>query len=293
MSPGTAAIAIGLRRGLIEVRQILTNAAELLGWLWPSVVAVIVMYTLSGSTVPGTSFSLGSQAIPGILGMNVVVTGMMGLAAALMMEREDGTLLRMKAIPNGMIGYLVGKVVSQAGMTAAMLLIVLIPSSFLFDGLELWSVSSWLTLAWVLALGLVATLPNGAIVGSLFKNPQSLGFIMLPMMGIVGISGIFYPITALPVWLQWIGQLFPIYWLGLGMRSALLPDAMAVAEIGGSWRHLETVAVLGVWAVVALAGAPIVLRRMARRASGSSTGAPVQTAPGASRTAADAGRPRP
>jgi ABC-2 type transport system permease protein len=287
MSPGTAAIGIGLQRGLIEVRQILTNPAELLGWLWPSAIAVIVMYTLSGSTVPGTGFSLGSQAIPGILGMNVVVMGMMGLAAALTMERDDGTLLRMKSIPNGMIGYLVGKVVSQAGMTAATLLIVLVPSTFLFDGLELWRVSSWLTLAWILALGLVATLPNGAIAGSLFKNPQSLGFIMLPMMAVVGISGIFYPITALPAWLQWIGQAFPIYWLGLGMRSALLPDAMAVAEIGGSWRHLETVAVLGAWAVVGLAGAPIVLRRMARRESGSSSSAPT-----ASRATADASQPR-
>ena len=290
MSPANAALGIGLQRGLIEVRQILTNAAELLGWLWPSVVAVVVMYVLSGSTVPGTTFSLGSQAIPGILGMNVVVSGMMGLAAALTMEREDGTLLRMKAIPNGMIGYLVGKVVSQAGMTAAMLLIVLIPSSFLFDGLDLWSASSWLTLAWVLALGLVATLPNGAIVGSLFKNPQSLGFIMLPMMGIVGISGVFYPITALPTWIQWIAQVFPIYWLGLGMRSALLPDALAVAEIGGSWRSLETVAVLGAWAIVGLVGAPIVLRRMARRASGSSTDNLPLRRPGEADPAADASR---
>ena len=270
MSPATAAIGIGLRRGLIEIRQILTNAAELLGWLWPSVVALIVMYTLSGNTVPGTSFSLGSQAIPGILGMNLVFTAMMGLAMVLTIERDDGTLLRMKAIPNGTIGYLVGKVVSQAGMTVAMLLMVLVPAAFLFDGLELGSASSWLTLAWVLALGLVATLSNGAILGSLFKSPQSLGFVMLPMMGIIGISGIFYPITALPLWLQWIAQAFPMYWLGLGMRSALLPDALAVAEIGGSWRHLEMIAVLGAWAVVGLAGAPIVLRRMARRQSGSS-----------------------
>jgi ABC-2 type transport system permease protein len=40
-------------------------------------------------------------------------------------------------------------------------------------------------------------------------------------------------------------------------------------EIGGSWRHLETFGVLGLWAVVGLALAPVVLRRMARRESGS------------------------
>ncbi len=45
---------------------------------------------------------------------------------------------------------------------------------------------------------------------------------------------------------------------------------MAAAEIGESWRHLETVGVLGLWAVVGLILAPIVLRRMARRESGSS-----------------------
>ena len=64
--------------------------------------------------------------------------------------------------------------------------------------------------------------------------------------------------------------MFPIYWLGLGMRSALLPDSLVSVEIGDSWRHLETIGVLGVWAVAGLILAPIVLRRMARRESGSS-----------------------
>jgi hypothetical protein len=57
--------------------------------------------------------------------------------------------------------------------------------------------------------------------------------------------------------------------MGLGMRSALLPDSTVVVEIGDSWRHLETIAVLGVWAVAGLLVAPVVLRRMARRESGS------------------------
>ncbi|MDQ1014284.1 hypothetical protein QFZ43_000833 [Streptomyces afghaniensis] len=44
-------------------------------------------------------------------------------------------------------------------------------------------------------------------------------------------------------------------------------------EIGESWRHLETVGVLGAWAVFGLLVAPLVLRRMARRESGSSIAA--------------------
>jgi ABC-2 type transport system permease protein len=195
------------------------------------------------------------------------------LMFALTIEREDGTLLRAKAIPNGMVGYLIGKVIVVSGMSLIGFAILIIPGAFLLDGLATNGLASWLTLAWVLVLGLVATLPLGAIFGSLFSNPRNVGVIMLPVMGLVATSGIFYPITGFPQWLQWIAQAFPVYWLGLGMRSALLPSDLAAVEIGGSWRHLETVAVLGAWAVVGLLLAPIILRRMARRESGSAVAA--------------------
>jgi ABC-2 type transport system permease protein len=50
----------------------------------------------------------------------------------------------------------------------------------------------------------------------------------------------------------------------------MLPDGLSAVEIGESWRHLETLGVLGAWAVAGLIVAPMVLRRMARRESGSS-----------------------
>ncbi|WP_163505617.1 ABC transporter permease [Fodinicola acaciae] len=263
-----AAVLAGLHRGWSEFRLFATNAGDILGWVWPSAVSLVIMYLLRGATVPGTSFSLGTQAIPGILGMNVVLIGLMGLAATLTVERTDGTLLRMKATPHGVVGYLIGKVVNYSAITIASALLVLVPAAFLFSGLRLREPAAWLTLVAVLALGLVASLPIGAVLGSLFKNPQNLGFGMLFLTGLVAISGVFYPVTAFPAWLQWIAQVFPVYWLGLGMRSAMLPDALAAAEISHSWRHLEMVGVLGVWAVLGFALAPIVLRRMANRQSG-------------------------
>ncbi|MGH3435342.1 MAG: ABC transporter permease [Sciscionella sp.] len=266
-------IRAGLRRGRIELRQSFTNMQDIWSFLFPTIIFLVVMIFMRGSTVGNTSFSFASMTLPSVLGMTVAFTGLVGLAQVLTVEREDGTLLRAKAIPNGMTGYLVGKVVSISGIALAGVILTLVPGLFLFSGLAVGTVGAWLTLIWVLALGLVATIPIGAVLGSLFSNPRNMGLIMMPMMGLIATSGIFYPITHFPQWLQWIGQLFPVYWLGLGMRSALLPNQMASVEIGESWRHLETLGVLGAWAVAGLIIAPIVLRRMARRESGSSVAA--------------------
>jgi ABC-2 type transport system permease protein len=273
MPPTLAAIRSGFARGRIELKQAFTTPQDLWNLIFPNAVLLTVMIFMRGATVPGTTFSLGSRTVPSVMGMGILFTGLVTLMMALAIEREDGTLLRAKAVPNGMLGYLVGKVTLVAGMSVVGLAIGLIPGLILFDGLATGGLSSWLTLVWVVALGLLATMPLGAIFGSLFNSPRNVGVIMLPIMGLIATSGIFYPITNFPHWLQWVAQAFPIYWMGLGMRSALLPSGLAAVEIGQSWRHLETVGVLSAWAVVGFIVAPIVLRRMARRESGSSVAA--------------------
>ncbi|MEV8318532.1 ABC transporter permease [Streptomyces sp. NPDC059900] len=264
---GTA-IRAGFSRGLIELRQSFTNGGDLLSHLlWP-VLMLSVLFFMRDTAFGTSGLLLGTLALPSILGMNAAM-GMVSMSQALTAEREDGTLLRAKATPNGMPGYLIGKVVSVAGGLLADLAILLVPGVFIVAGLATGGPGSWLTLAWVLVLGMVATLPIGAILGSVFTSARSQGLIQLPVLGMIAISGIFYPVTALPDWLQWTAQAFPVYWLGLGMRSALLPDSAAAIEIAGSWRHWETAGVLGAWAALGLLVAPAVLRRMARRESGS------------------------
>ncbi|MFG1703609.1 ABC transporter permease [Nonomuraea sp. M3C6] len=261
------ALRAGWARGLIELRQSFTNGGELVShFLWPGL-TLAAMFFLRNTEFGSSGLLLGTLLLPSILGMNAAL-GLVSMSQLLTADREDGTLLRAKATPHGMPGYLIGKVVSVSGGLLADLAIFLIPGLLLVGGLDI-GAGSWLSLAWVLALGMVATLPIGAILGSAFTSARSQGVLQLPVLGVIAISGIFYPITALPEWLQWIAQVFPIYWLGLGMRSALLPDAAVGVEIGESWRHLETVGVLGAWAVLGLLVAPVVLRRMARGESGS------------------------
>lgn len=268
-----SAIRYGFVRGWIELKHTFQSAQDLWTYLFPAALLLTVMVFLRDTTVPGTGFSLGARTLPSAIGMGIAFSGLVGLAQQLMVEREDGTLLRAKATPHGMLGYLVGKVTVVSLMLLVSLCLQLVPGVFLLDGFALDTPGAWLTLAWVLAVGLFATMPLGAVIGSLFSNPRNFGLVMLPVMGLIATSGIFYPITNFPTWLQWLAQCFPIYWLGLGMRSAMLPASMASVEFGQSWRHLETLGVLSAWAVAGLILAPIVLRRMARRESGSSVAA--------------------
>ncbi len=259
---------LGWARGIIELRQSFSNGGDLVShFLWP-VLMLVALFFLRDREFAGTGILLGTLALPSILGMNAAM-GMVSMSQQLTADREDGTLLRAKATPYGVQAYLVGKVVSVAGGLIADLAILFIPAMFLVEGL-VFTPLSLLALVGVLLLGLVATLPIGAVLGSAFPSARAQGLVQLPVLAMIAISGIFYPLTALPGWVQVIAQFSPIYWLGLGTRSALLPDATVVVEIGESWRHLETVLVLGAWALVGLAVAPVLLRRMARRESGSS-----------------------
>jgi ABC-2 type transport system permease protein len=269
MNPTVAAVRAGLARGRTEFRQTLTNAQDLWNYFLPTLIFLVVMFFMRGATVPGTNFSLGSRTLPSVVGMSIAFTGLTTLMMSLSLDREDGTLLRAKAIPNGMLGYLIGRISSVSAMAVASMVLIIVPSLFMLDGISI----NWFTLAWVTVLGLVASMPIGAVAGSLFSNPRNSGLIMLPVMGLVAVSGIFYPISSMPEWVQGLAQMFPIYWLGLGMRSAMLPDSLSAVEIGESWRHLETLGVLAAWAVVGLLVAPMVLRRMARRESGSNVAA--------------------
>lgn len=262
------AVGLGFERGWTEFRHSLGSSDQVFN-LFIAIAYTLVLFFQKDSKIEGTTLSLAALSLPSMIGASVAFGGLVGPAGQLSLNREDGTLLRAKAVPNGMVGYVVGRVTQTSLDIFFGLVVGILPALILIPNLTDAGFLGWLAVLPVLLLGLAATLPWGAIAGSLAKSPQgAMGFTMLPMMGVVAISGVFYPIQALPGWLQGLGQVFPVYWVGLGARSALLPDAAAATEIGGSWRTFEMVGVLGVWAVVGFALAPTILRRMARRESG-------------------------
>ena len=261
-------VRLGLARGAIEIRQSLTYWPDLVQTLVFSGISLLVLFLLRGHHVPGMTFSLGSLTLPSLVGMNLAFSGVLGVTGLLSTDREDGTLLRAKATPGGMMAYVIGKITFVAGTSLVGLVLLLTLGPLAFPGVSVTALG-WLTAVWVVVLGLLAAIPIGITLGSLLPNPRYMALVMLPVGALTAISGIFYPITHLPGWMQGVGQLFPMYWVGLGMRSALLPPSLAAVEIDGSWRHWLVFGVLAAWAVAGLVAAPPLLRRMARRESGS------------------------
>jgi ABC-2 type transport system permease protein len=274
MNPATNAIRLGLRRGLTEFNQSLRSTQDQGFYILTALSVLGYLVIRRNDRVEGTDLLVPAVSLPSILGGLLAFGLVIGPAYQLAMEREDGTLLRYEAIPHGLRAYFTGQLVLHGAGMVPQLLIILVPSFLLFDDLMSGGAGGWLTMLWLLPLGFLATMPIGMIIGALVPNTQKVGsWGMLPILALTGISGIFFPVQELWSWVQVIAQAFPMYWLGLGMRSAFLPDSAAALELADSWRSGWTALVLAVWAVIGWIVTPVVLRRMARRQSGSQVAA--------------------
>lgn len=255
----------------ISLKRKYTTWTGLSTLIWAPIMLCVLWFlrdTDFRDLVPAAGFVLA-----GFLAFGIIAGAVMGLAGETQQEREDGTLLRAKAVPHGMTGHLVAKLLAAPVDLVLPVLPLIVLGPLVVPGVLPTDAGSWLLLAVVFLLATASMLPWGAVLGSVFRTMVGLGVAMLLIYGLAAIAGLFFPITALPTWLQWIGQATPIYWIGLGVRRALLPDSAAAVEIGGVWRTELVVLVLLGWAVVGLLLAPVLLRRMARRQSGSAVAA--------------------
>lgn len=275
----TDTLRLGLARGWIAFRSMITTREGLFQQVVYNGAPLVVLILNRNADIPNVGgFSLGASLLAGMLAL-LLSANIMATAFTLSNEREDGTLLRAKAVPGGMSSYVVGLSTALALEVVLGLVVVVIPVLFIVPGMPIGSAGLWLGLLGFVALGLLACLPVGILFGSIIRNPRAIGSLgALLTVGLAMISGLFFPIQALWGWVQVLVQVFPIYWLGIGLRSVLLPAEAAILEIGASWRTLEAIGVLGVWAALGLLLGPVLLRRMARRESGSAVEARRQQA---------------
>ena len=270
MNPRAHAIRIGLQRGWTEFKLSLRAPEDMTFYVVWGLGILIYLFVNRDNAVEGTSLSVAVLALPGVLAAMVVFGAVVGPAFTLVLEREDGTLLRAKSAPFGLDAYVAGQVLFQFLGVLPMLILLLVPPVFFLEGLAPQGAVGWVVAVVLVVLGTLAMLPLGFIVGSLARKAVHVSTgAMMPIMGLAAISGIFSPITVLWGWVQVVAQVFPMYWLGHALRWVFLPEEAAALELGGRWNLLGALAVIALWGAVGLALTPRILGRMAQRESGS------------------------
>jgi ABC-2 type transport system permease protein len=176
------------------------------------------------------------------------------VAITIAMERDDGTLKRLRGTPAPTASYFIGKVIL---VFVTMLISVGLLLAF---GVALYGISmpttpeKWLTFLWVMLLGVASSTILGIAFSVVPKSGRGASAVVSPIVIILQFfSGVFFVFTLLPSWMQNFAALFPLKWLTQGMRSVFLPDSFAAQEVAKSWEHARTALILTAWLILGFA----------------------------------------
>ena len=243
----------GVSRTRLEVKEFFREREQLIfTFLFP-----IIFLGIFSAVFSGTDFSGGVDAAtyftPGMIASGIFLTSFQSLAIGIAIERDDGTLKRLRGTPMPQASYFLGKVglVASTSLGQFVLLILVARVGF---GVQLpTSTANWVTFIWVFLLGVASGTVLGIAYSSLASSSRSVGAIVIaPTLILQFISGVYFAFTDLPDWLKQVASVFPLKWIAQGMRSVFFPGDWQTQEMAGTWEHGRTAIVLGAWLVAGL-----------------------------------------
>jgi ABC-2 type transport system permease protein len=170
-------------------------------------------------------------------GINYVAIGLADLRARRVLRRFRATPLRPVQI--------LGAQIAGGALTVVLQLLVLIAAGLLLFQAK--SYGSWVVAAVPMVLGVAAFVGIGFLLTAAARTSETArglsSFVAFPMMFL---SGVFFPITTLPDWLQTAVHILPLTWLTDALHR-VMNDGVGLAAIG------VDCLVLGGWAVVTFA----------------------------------------
>lgn len=251
--PLPSLLRVSLVRGRMEIRQFFRQRESVIFTFALPIILLLLFGQIFHGEVGHTGVSFRQYFIAGILASGLMSTTFVALGVSIAADREDGTLARLSGTPLPAAGYLAGKALLALAVCLLEVAAALAVGVGLL-GLQLPATGGrWLTLAWVLALGIVTCSLLGIAVGQVAGTTRSsFAVLNLPYLVLSFISGVYFVFSRLPAGLQHIAALFPLKWICQGLRSAFLPDRLLAAEPARSWEHGRIALVLSAWLVVSL-----------------------------------------
>ncbi|CAB4586399.1 unannotated protein [freshwater metagenome] len=243
-------LALGFRRGNLEIRQFIRQRESVVfTLLFPLILLAIFGSVFKDTIAPGVTFS--QYFVAGMIASGLVNSGFQQLAIVIPMERDFGSLKRLRGTPMPVSSYFIGKaILVLVGMLIQVIL--LLAGGVIFFGLNMpTSATKWFTFTWLILLGTACSTALGIAFSVVPKSGRGASAVVSPVVIILQFfSGVFFIFTQLPTWMQQVASIFPLKWLCQGMRSVFLPDSFANSEVAHSWETGKTFIILIVWLIV-------------------------------------------
>jgi ABC-2 type transport system permease protein len=261
MTAATAASAValpstvttGVRRGKVELLQFLRDRTAVTFTLAFPAMLLLLFGTIFGDEYEQPGVSASHVFSASMIAYGILATAFVTMGSGLAMDREDGTLKRLRGTPITASTYVLGKLILVFVLSIAEVVVLVAVGALVF-GMSLPDASHWLTFAWLFLLSVVSCSLLGMAVSTLVRHARTAGAILnVPVVALQFISGVFiYPISQLPAGLIKVASIFPIKWMAQGFRYVFLPDGMKSEEVSGQWELGRVALVLGAWCVIGL-----------------------------------------
>jgi len=246
-------LKIGYLRGLLEIKTFMRQRESVVfTLLFPVLLLFIFGSVFKGKVSNEVSFS--QYFLAGMIASALVNTGFQQLAIMIPIERDFGTLKRLRGTPMSLSSYFIGKIISVVFSMFVQIILLLIFGITLFH-LHLPSTpEKWVRLLILTLLGTLTATILGIAFSAVPKTGKGASAVVSPIVIILQFfSGVFFVFTTLPHWMQQFAAIFPLKWLTQGMRSVFLPDSFAAQEAAHSWEIGRTYGVLLIWLILGTA----------------------------------------
>lgn len=230
--------ATDLKRGHTAQAQVIVDAADPLSSA-AAISAAALTGARSGPELTGRSTPVVAPAVdvrvrpwynpesrsshyivPGIIGILLTMTMVSITGAAIVRERERGTLEQLVVTPIGKTSLMLGKTIPFALVGYLQVTVILVLGKLLFD---IPLRGNLVLLYLLIAPFVVASLGTGLFISAVTKTQvQAMQLSFFFIMPNILLSGFMFPRAAMPEPAQWVGAALPLTYFLTVMRGVLL-----------------------------------------------------------------------
>lgn len=177
--------------------------------------------------------------VPGLCGIILVFVGTIATALGVVRERQTGTMEQLAVMPFRPRDVFLGKLAPYLAIAAFDMAVIVAVGMLIFDVPFRGSVA---TFALGSALFLFVTLGVGVLISTVSQTQgQAIQLAILFMVPQFLLSGLFFPLYAMPWAVRWIGYCLPLTWFVKIARGVMVRGA----PIDSLWLPLTVLAVMG------------------------------------------------